>query len=748
MKKILLSAASLISLCNSMAFAQEGKSDQSNKSGLEVVIVTAQKKQTQLQKTPISISVIGSKALENQHVQSLEDLMNGGTPSLRIAPFFSRSSALTVGIRGMVPFDANQPSRDATVGVYLDGVYLGRSHGLGAALYDVQRIEVLKGPQGTLFGRNTEGGALSIVSKKPSGKLKLNATIGGSNFGGENAEIHFDLPKAGGISAKFDAVYRKRGGTVENPLSTSEDFNQFYKHGVHAAFLFELSNEFSAQLDLDSSYDATTPYYLQLVEHNPNAATPLSPLVKVQPNRTEIADIGLLQEWNIGHNKGYAFRTNFKPSENFELKTISSWRQLSQDQRDNSIGAHASPWRANGGFARYSMASIRQTQYSHELQLIGDLNSISYVGGLYYYHEEGDDDAWTPNTARWNLDGTAFTYLPDLPSGAAWPFPDRASTAKATSLAAFGQFTYSPEFLSNKGHLTIGGRFTHDEKSGKLYKVNGADVNYTFDINSDHFDPMVTMAYDFTDDIHSYLKWGTAYRAGGANSRSVNYRTFDSESVSTIELGAKSELWNNRLRANIAVFSTDYKDIQVDFSASNLLNSNRGTLETVNGQGTGKIEGVEIDLSAYLMEGLSASLSYAYTKGDFPKAANPFNNNALSNLFMVFTPENAISASIDYEKGLSFGKFTAHLDANAADGYRPSSSEDVFTDDSFILNGRIALSEIKLNEMAKGTIALWSRNLLDEEHKFYVSRGSFAFIGAFGMFNEPRTWGVDFNVKY
>ncbi len=748
MKKILLGAVSVACLCANFAQSEELNSQIKTNTSLETVIVTAQKKQTQLQKTPISISVLGANALENQHIQSLEDLMNGGTPSLRVAPFFSRSSALTIGIRGMVPFDANQPSRDATVGVYLDGVYLGRSHGLGAALYDVQRIEVLKGPQGTLFGRNTEGGAVSIISKKPSGKLKLNATIGASNYEGQSAEVHLDLPEMGGVSTKLDLVSKKRGGTVKNPLETAEDFNLFDKRGIHLGFLFKPTEEFSAQFDFDSSYDATTPYYVQLVEANPAATTPLSPLVKVQSKRTKTADIGLMQELNIGHNKGYSFRTDYKISENLQLKTISSWRQLSQDQRDNSIGAHASPWRANGGFARYSMASIRQSQYSHELQIIGDAGPISYVGGIYFYHEDGDDDAWTPNTAKWNADGTAYTYYPDLRSGAAWNFPDRASTAKASSSAVFGQFTYSPVAFENKAHVTIGGRFTHDEKSGQLYKVNGSDVNYTFDIKSDHFDPMVTLAYDVSSDIHTYLKWGTAYRAGGANSRYVNYRAFDAENVSTIEFGAKSEFFNNRLRANLAIFSTDYEDIQVDFSASNLLNSNRGTLETVNGNGKGKIEGVEIDLNARLTDALSASLSYAYTNGDFPKAANPFNNNALTNLFMVFTPENALSVSLDYERDLPVGNFIAHLDANAADGYRPSSSEDVFTDDSFVVNARVAVSEIKLNDKANGTIALWSRNLLNEEHKYYVSRGSFAFIGAFGMFNEPRTWGIDFNVKY
>jgi len=136
-----------------------------NQSRVQDIVVTATKRETNLQKTPIAINVVSSADIEKQHVQSLIDLASGTVPSLRIATFEARQSALTVGIRGIVPFDQNQTARDTGVGVYLDGVYLGRSQGLNAALFDVARVEVLKGPQGTLFGRNTEGGALSIVTK-------------------------------------------------------------------------------------------------------------------------------------------------------------------------------------------------------------------------------------------------------------------------------------------------------------------------------------------------------------------------------------------------------------------------------------------------------------------------------------------------------------------------------------------------------------------------------------------------------
>ena len=174
--------------------------------GLADIVVTATKRETNLQRTPISISVINEAVIKDRHIQSLYDLADGGIPSLRVATFEARQSALTIGIRGIVPLDANQPAREQGVGIYVDGVYLGRQHGLNAALFDVARVEVLKGPQGTLFGRNTEGGALSIVSKAPTGEFGGRVSGGFGNLGAYTGELHLDLPTFANFSVKVDAV--------------------------------------------------------------------------------------------------------------------------------------------------------------------------------------------------------------------------------------------------------------------------------------------------------------------------------------------------------------------------------------------------------------------------------------------------------------------------------------------------------------------------------------------------------------
>ncbi|HEX8469880.1 MAG TPA: TonB-dependent receptor, partial [Brevundimonas sp.] len=172
---LLLASTAMPAFAQTQTISAPETGPEEQATGLEDIVVTATKRETNLQDTPISISVVNAEALADRHIQSLMDLADGAVPSLRVATFEARQSALTIGIRGIVPNDANQPAREQGVGVYVDGVYLARQHGLGAALLDLERIEVLKGPQGTLFGRNTEGGALSMVTKKPTGEFGMRA---------------------------------------------------------------------------------------------------------------------------------------------------------------------------------------------------------------------------------------------------------------------------------------------------------------------------------------------------------------------------------------------------------------------------------------------------------------------------------------------------------------------------------------------------------------------------------------------
>ena len=717
---------------------------------LDQVVVTAQKRATNLQETPISVSVVDAEALKDRSAISIGSLSDGSIPSLRVTPFATRSSALNIGIRGIgASGDANQPARDAGVGVYVDGVFMGRAQGLGSMLYDVERIEVLKGPQGTLFGRNTEGGAISIVTKPPTGEFGGSVSAGASNYSGYTTGMHLDLPKVGDVSVKIDAVQAKRGGTTDNPMRGERDFNSYDKRGARLSALWQPSDDFSALYAFDTSFDATTPYHTQLLVPGPY----VSPLQQAgaSEDRRGSAILGGPQEDNIGRTSGHLLNLGWTLSEHLELKSISSYRELTQGQFDmglvDAISAYGGP---STPFGRYSLAQVYQHQYSQEFQLIGTTSQVQFLAGAFYYHETAGDNAQTPNMLLWGPGGNSYTLNPATnPLNLGNVRIDRASKAWTDSLGIFGQATWTPASLERL-HLTAGGRYTRDDKKGSLYIVNGLATDLAFDDAWGRFDPMVNIAYDVGDNAMVYAKYSTGFKAGGANSRSTTYTAFAPEEVTAIELGFKSQFWDNRARLNLALFDSKIEHKQMDFSLPFDPNSGetRTTMVTTNALSNGTSRGAELEFNVMPVDNLTVGLNYAYTRIDAQSAVDPFGAGVQVTVQPLLAPKNAGSVSLDYL--VPFANFSAlkfHLDGNWSDGYYTSEYDQMLTDRSFIVNARVALIDVPLNSTGSTlAVSLWARNLLDEEHLFYKLNN--ASLGQSGIFNDPRTYGLDVTVTF
>ncbi|WP_294265449.1 TonB-dependent receptor [uncultured Sphingomonas sp.] len=794
--------------------------------GVGDIVVTATKRETNLQKTPIAISVVSDAMLKDRHVQSLYDLADGGVPSLRVATFEARQSALTVGIRGIVPLDANQPAREQGVGIYVDGVYLGRQHGLNAALFDLERVEVLKGPQGTLFGRNTEGGALSLVSRAPSGKFGGRIAGGIGNYGSYNSEIHLDLPEYQGFAVKLDGVLQYQDPTTKNPLPGQTGWNYFDRRGLRAAVRWKPIDGVTEDFAYDIGRDANSPFYSQLLNYNPNGCVagtqasqpacrlpgtnyttltgtvrPLpAPVVVNGDTRMKVADIGVPQQPSIDRTHGFTNSLKWNLGSELELRAITAWRGVDASQWDNSGGAHRPPVfvpnntvTINGVatpgslFSRYSLADLRQRQFSQELQAVGTVDSIDYVAGLFYFNEHVSDDAATPSSNLWNATGTGYTIVdPCITTGAGVPagsapgcrFIDRASEVWSKSYAAYGQVTWN---ATDVLHLTVGGRYTHDRKRGVLHLSRGvnydtnppaASVGYEpLDKSWNRFNPMVTLAYDVTDQTHVYAKYATGYRAGGASSRTSNYQPFDPEDVKSYEVGLKTDLFDHRARLNLAGYIMDRKDSQVDISSIQFVGSSSfNNLVTINAPGTTKIRGIEVDLTVNPAEGLTLNAAYAYTYTKIPpvlitaRDAAGRSTSVYQDFYIVFTPRNAASGSIDYAVPVA-GEATLkfHLDGNYAQATQAFDQFATKNDASLLFNGRISLADIPMGGGQALTVGVWARNLFDEQYVYRrdpsnslpgaptsnVTTGSIGnVLGDYGNFNAPRTFGIDASLKF
>lgn len=736
---------------------------------LNEVIVTAEKRPQSLQKTPIAISVLSAEDLKNRHVQSLVDLQDGAIPSLRVAPFYSRNSALIMNIRGIgVLGDSNQPARDQGVGVYIDGVYLGRAQGLGTALYDIESIEVLKGPQGTLFGRNTEGGAVNIVTRKPTGKFGLTATAGIGNFGSHKAEAHLNLPEWHDFRVKLDGIVTKRDGLVDNPLPGQSDFNAFDRRGAHVEILWKPGAGVSADYAFDTAHDASSPLYLQSITAGTLARAPALPL---QPNRVRTASIGVPQQDSIGKTHGHRLTLGLDLAPGLQLKSITAYRELDQSQYDNG-GQNTSTYKPNGAFSRYSLAGFVQNQFSQEIQLIGDAPRLKYVAGAMAYREHTEDNAQAFNTMVWNANGTAATVANY--NIATVPF-DRASRITTRSIGAFGQATWTPAILDDRLHLTGGARYTRDMKKGQLFIVNGKTPSVNgvvaprgLDAAWSRVDPLVTLAYDVTGDVHVYGKWSEGYKSGGANSRSLTYAPFNPETLSMFEIGAKTEFLDHRVRLNLAAYTGAYKAIQIDFQANylqldangKLLETTRTTVETTNSPGTGRAKGIEAELTVAPMAGLTLHASYSYNDVTIPATVNPFPQGVNGvivttpiRIYPVYTPAHAASGAIDYERPMQGYSLVAHIDGNYDSGFYANYNDPApgltqpRGEPGFIVNGRIGITDIALNDLgAQLSVSAWARNLFNEQHLFF--KGLNTATGVSGFFNEARTYGLEAMVKF
>ena len=688
-----------------------------------------------------------------------------------------------------------------------------------------------------------------MVVKAPTGEWGGRIDGGVGNIGSRNASIHLNLPKVAGFSVKLDGVYQHQGAVTDNPLAGQAGWGYFNRKGLRAAVRWQPADGITNDFAYDVAKDENTPFYSQLLNYNPNnclsGGTNLAPLAipagsacvtpgtdfigsqgtirALLPNVVvngdtlmRTADIGVPQRNSVDDTHGFTNTFKWKVSPELELRSITAWRGVDVQQYDNSGGAHRVPVvnlttacaGANCAFSRYSLADLRQRQFSQELQAVGTIGSVDYVAGLYYFNEKVSDDAATPNSMGvtavvTNGVVTGATYAP-IPfcTGAANPLVgtavqgcsiDRASKVSSKSYAIYGQATWNP---SEVLHITVGGRYTKDKKQGELvysrnvlYSANpaiAATNGYApLDKEWNRFNPMATIAYDFSNAVHGYVKYATGYRAGGASSRTSDYRAFNPEDVKSYEVGLKADFWDRKARINLAAYMMDRKGSQVDLSTIQpTATGNFNNLVTFNAPGTTKIRGIEADLTVKPTDRLKFDLSYAYTYTDVPAVPVTYreftsagaptgqSTTVLQKFYIVFTPRNAASAAVDYELPLAGdARLKFHLDANYSQATQSFDQFATKNDASFVVNGRVSVLDIGLGAGdQKLTFGFWARNLLNTQYVYRrdpsnslpsvqstavtgvanITRiaNNGGILGDYGNFNMPRTFGVDASIKF
>jgi iron complex outermembrane receptor protein len=716
---ILLSAAPI------PAFAQDVPVTESpSTSGLAEIIVTAERRQQNVQDIPISITAFDTRALETKRITGIADLL-GAVPNVQLTPFPNVATSQRIFIRGVGNVN-DQITQDPSVAVYVDGIYSARIQGQATEVAELERVEVLRGPQGSLYGRNATGGAINFITRAPEfGKFSASQRVSAGNYDLFEARTFVNIPVADRLAAQLSYYHSQRDGFVENLGTGAPRFGDQRRDAYRAALRWQPIDG----LDVRYSYDRS-----DVGDTAPYALVPVGfyPLKADRPSQSS-PFVTNLQRNDITA-QGHSLIVSADVTDSLQIKSLTGYRKLDTQYNQNNAPGLFGPFPANR-----NQFFQKQDQFSEEIQAIGELagKQLQYVAGLFYF-EESATNYDTSRQYNFNAANPGLNFV------------ERNVDAKNKAYAAYAQLTYSPDALDGL-HVTVGGRYSYDKRKGSFQRsvtpASGPQVVGPFGEGrrtSKDFSPNATIAYDFSRDVNVYAKVVSGYKTGGfnvnASSLAKFIEGFGPEDVLSYEAGLKSEWLDRALRFNLAAFHMDYKDIQVGVPDA----LNPSLVDIINA-GKARIRGFELDLTALPAPGLTFTASYGYLDARFTRVVNAAGANIASRFPFVQAPKHTLATAVNYDFGATgIGTPSVNVSYSYVDKQFSQPGDARYIIPSYgLLDARLTLSDIPLRPVA-AKLSLWGKNLTDAE--YYITHANFFAPGA--QFGTPRTYGVDLTVNF
>ena len=724
---------------------------------LEEVIVTAQFRSQSVQDVPIAITVLSEDAIEKASIFDATGIANN-SPGLAYGEFSPGQAKYSM--RGVGSSD-DGAGLDNSVSLFLDGVYVGRGAGINFDLFDLERIEVLKGPQGALFGRNTIGGAISVVTQDPSDEFGGKASITAGNKGIARVQALVTGPLSEGLAGKLVVNHRQHDGFVKNVVTGTDNHQDEDQTSVRGQLQWERDNSVW-KVTADHLTDDRGDAGRLPVANRIGRGTPVEnsqslgggPFKTTAPidgfTDREISGISLDGEIGISNGK---------------LISITGFRAVESSWEMPSVGVSLSFGGDGPGVFGLDVVDDIDEEidtFSQEFRFVSDFDgSVNVVGGLYYFTEDTD------RTEQFRLDRNTVA------GGQVTVGNEFTNTAnKTTSFAAYGQAQWT---INDKWTALLGARATKDEKEYSAQAVNcalgeaanaaagfanfapcqgvGGSVRIvaeTFAVEAedswDDFSPMLSFQYAANENIMLFATASTGFKSGGfAGSqgvRSAATNPVDPESVKNLELGFKGDFLDNTLRLNATVYKMDYSDIQV-VSFGPTPGSAFGTFQTLNA-GEADISGIEIDFDWRITDQFSLSGNYAYLDTE----VNDLFINGIDNsgARLSQSPENSYNLIADYVMPLgsdggelNFNAQFTHVDEQT----NTTTAESIInkSDEKDLLSASINWKSAD----EKYGVSVWGRNLTEEE---YIAHTYTVGPGVIGIWGAPRTMGVTGTVNF
>jgi iron complex outermembrane receptor protein len=625
---------------------------------LEEVVVTAQKREQNLQDVPVSVTAFSDTQLAEAGIETIADLEHV-TPNTTLRPSRATNTTLTSYIRGI---GQNDPlwGFEPGVGLYIDDIYIARPQGSMIDVYDIDRIEVLRGPQGSLYGKNTVGGAIKYVTKRLTGEAQGDVKIGLGNYNQRDITVSGQMPLIEDVlNMGVTVASFTRDGYGENLFNGDENYNKDLQ-AARVSFEWTPQDDVFVRLAADWSEDTSNARHgTRLVNSTITSDGPLDPFDsnsgRTDDQRVQTSGAALTVEWDI--------------SDEFTFKSITAYRE---GDTTGPIDFDATPVNSFDAPVWYA---DHQTTQEFQLSYTGD--RLSVVGGLYYYDgfAAGAFDvvagAYTP----------AFAIDPNeavVPGQEADNFTFVAATQGSATTESKAAYFHANYDLTDELSLTLGARYTKDKKEADVFKAKyftdgvsaefGGQNDTLLVVQSDFsdgdewskFTPKAGIDWQLTDDVMVYYSYGEGFKSGGVNMRADVAATtpgfsqvFDPEEAKTHEVGLKGEFYDGRVRANVALFSTDYESVQQ--TVTRLVGANFvPTVVTDNEQ---EIQGLELEVMAQLTENLSLNFNYGYLDAEWSSfagydAVTGDRYEAKDEVVVSNTPENSAMLGLNYDMDL------------------------------------------------------------------------------------------------
>lgn len=698
------------------AFAQDGEEADN-----DVIVVTAQRREQSILDVAASVSALGEEALDSRGVARLDDVASI-FPNVYVNTGNGlRSTVIT--IRGIAS-EPNNPGVDQSVGVFVDGVYQSRPTSINTSLYDLERIEVIRGPQGALYGKNTIAGALNIITQGPGEEPSFDTVVSVGNYDAVNLFAAGDVIFSPKARARVSLSSQTRSGFIEN-TATGDDLDDQNEISGRITFVAEPSDALTVTLRADAASNDTNAGATEILDNGPLAGTPFADadpedrIIAQDFNTVQERDVfgGSVQlDWALGGGT---------------LTSLTAYREFEWYNANDNDFTVLNQLRSG--------ITEDQDQISQELRFTSALGErFNYIVGAFYIRE-------TLDTIANAVIGPDLGVYPDETPA------DIFADLVTTSYAVFGQ---GELFLSEEFSITTALRYSSDEKeithsvTGDPFGLFSPDIApRTITRTDEEFTPSVSLNWHPSDRFLAYASYGRGYKSGGFNAFSItptNNAEYDPEFVNSYEIGLKTSVADGAIYLAGSVFMLDYTDLQVN----QLVLVGGIPSFTTSNAASAEATGFELEANWSVSDALSLSASYSYIDASFDDFTNATSSgDDYTGNTLPQSPEHTFSVAGDLRAPVADGvAFIAHADVSYRSElfFSPENDPVLAEDATTLLNARAGFSF----KEDRWTLLAWGRNLTDETYA--VGRANGVIIPGQRTQNlgAPLTWGVEIRGQF